>query len=379
MRQQAKAFVRLTVAMLIVGTWACSTPAPSGPLGTATTVEGSRSPTSSPNGSPTTGDDDAPDDDAPDDEESESVTPSADSVPEPPESTPLPTVATDFLSNDPPWTLKATAPNSVHFGIPHAMADDDVVATLTFAGQPAFSNGDAVGPAHAVQIATSNTFGYGTYRARLRPAACAPDEEVVNGIFVYANDGATDANQNGMIDNNEIDIEILCGEPDILYLSLWTDYTDDDHFRKKTRAIDIVTGAFYETEPGKEGQYGLSGTAGGIIPAAKSPGMDLTAQFLELGFTWTASAVRFFLMLEDEEITLWHFTDPAYIPVPDVAFIFNVWHTNAHWWAGGAADYPAKNGMMLIDWFQYWTATTPSAKALQHLLDPGGNGHGGDD
>jgi len=53
----------------------------------------------------------------------------------------------------------------------------------------------------------------------------------------------------------------------------------------------------------------------------------------------------------DKEVTLWTYTNPDYIPTLPAAFLFNEWHLD-NWWTGGAADDPAADGTMRIDWFR---------------------------
>jgi hypothetical protein len=72
-----------------------------------------------------------------------------------------------------------------------------------------------------------------------------------------------------------------------------------------------------------------------------------------MGFEWHATSLRYFMVFGGKEVTLWTFTDPNYIPTLPAAFLFNVWHSD-NWWTGGAADYPAADAVMRVDWFRYW-------------------------
>jgi hypothetical protein len=183
----------------------------------------------------------------------------------------------------------------------------------------------------------------------LQLASCAPSEEVVNGIFVY--DYGGDSNENGITDNSEIDIEILCGEPHIIYLTSWTDYDDDGSFRKWSRAVDTRTGEYRESVT--SGTYGL-GPVLGVIEQARQPGFPRVDELYELGFDWQPDSIRFFIVLDGAEVTLWDFTDASLIPQQPARFMLNVWHPRSHWWAGGAAGYPANDATMRVDWFRYW-------------------------
>lgn len=265
-----------------------------------------------------------------------------------------PLFATDFASNNGLWELQVQLPNVIQFGVPTGAAPDSAVAALVVAGDPAFGPQHKVGPGFATQISTVEPLGYGVYRTRVKPAACASGEELVNGIFVYANDGTTDANHNGMIDNNEIDIEILCGEPQLLWMTIWTDYDEVAGFRKVSRVIDFETGNAYQTKAGKEGTYEIGSTPVATLDAAKRPDFSLTADFLEMGFEWRADTIRYFIVLDGVNVTLWTCTDSTLIPQPPAAFMLNLWHTDAHWWSGGNADYPAHDATLQADWFEYW-------------------------
>lgn len=267
---------------------------------------------------------------------------------------PTPLFSTDFATNGGVWKEKVKTPNTIQFGVPAALATDHQVLELTVVGDASLTSASKVGPAFATQVSTLAKYGYGTYRARVWAAACASGEELVNGIFVYANDGKTDANHNDMIDNNEIDFEILCGEPHMLWMTLWTDYDKVNGFRKVSRVIDFFTGKAYQTEVGMEGTYEIGSKSVALIPATKKPGFSLTSGFLELGFEWRASMVRFFLVLDGVEVTLWTYTNATFIPQPPAPFMLNLWHTDGHWWKGGSADYPASTATLRADWFQYW-------------------------
>lgn len=277
----------------------------------------------------------------------------------------LPALESSFASDDGKWTKKFKPTGSITYGAANAQAVDQKVASLVFSGAPGAS------PANASQIKTNTFLGFGMYRARVSLATCAATEEVVNGIFVYSYSGGTDGtttlpvdgNANGIKDNNEIDFEVLCGEPQYLWLSSWTDYDEVggvETFRKVTRVVDMTTGKAYQTVPGKEGEYGLGATVVETITDAITPGFATTGAFYELGFDWQPTYVRFFIMLNGKEVTLWtlnntsHPNGVSYIPQNKAAMMFNLWHTGGHWYAGGAAVSPANPATMNVDWFKYW-------------------------
>jgi hypothetical protein len=265
---------------------------------------------------------------------------------------------------DPTWSSEMTAADGNDFytrkqpegaverNIADPEADDGLVARLRFPGLPALGNPDRVGPAFASELATnSEGFHFGTYRMRVKLAKCAPGEEVVNGLFTYFNDGA-DHDGDGLVDNSEIDIEVLCATPRVVFLSVWTDYSfATEQFRKITRAIDFATGDIWESPSDHE--YGLDRK--GNDPTLHLPDLLDPSQFVELGFEWHADRVRYFALVDGQEKTLWELSDAAHVPQLPAAIMFNVWHTGEHWFGGGAPpDYPASDAVQLVDWIKYW-------------------------
>lgn len=241
---------------------------------------------------------------------------------------------------------------SVELDVDDGAADDGEVARLVFTGVPGLGTYDRVGPPYASELATvRDDLHFGTYRMRARLAACAPGEEVVNGLFTYFNDG-TDHDNDGIADNSEIDLEVLCGTPDVLFMSVWTDYSfEDDTFRKWTRAVDFASGAVWESPAADE--HGLDFV--GTDPTLVRPGLLAPSHFVELGFEWRADRVRYFAVVDGAELPLGELTDPARVPQRPAALIFNVWHPGEHWIGnGGPPDFPAHDATLLVDWARYW-------------------------
>ena len=261
------------------------------------------------------------------------------------------TWSTEFASDEGRWDVIQRGNGRVSFGVADARAADGLVATLLFAGDPSLGSADRVGPAFATEIDTKQRFLYGKFRARLQLAACGPEEEVVNGFFTYFNDGS-DANGNGLRDNAEIDVEILCGMPSVISLSTWTDYqAQPERFLKWTRSVDLATGEYFESPSDHE--YGQ--VLKGIRPEFRHPTFPEPETFYEIGFEWRADRLRFFIVIDGGELTLWDYADTRYIPKRPAAWLFNVWHPRTHWFGGGGdADYPSRDAVMRIDWARYW-------------------------
>jgi beta-glucanase (GH16 family) len=211
---------------------------------------------------------------------------------------------------------------------------------------------DQAAPAHAVELASTRTVSFGRFEAAVNFARCAESEELVNGIFTYHNDG-TDQNGNGIADNSEIDIELLCGRPNVLWLTVWTDYQESpEKFRKRTRSIDMRTGRFEQTAAGREGEWGLSESGHLELPAL--PDFPNPAKYYTLGFEWRPTYVRYFIKLDGREVTLWRLEGAAYVPQRSGAFLLNLWHPTTHWTGGGAAAYPALDAELRVDNVRIW-------------------------
>src|SRR5262249_4739687 len=158
------------------------------------------------------------------------------------------------------------------------------------------------------------------------------------GIFTYFNDGS-DSDGDGLTDNDEIDIEILCGQPNYISLTSWIDYDDaTGDFRKWSRVVDTATGDVLESV--SDDSYDLAKV--GNQPELRHPGFPDAGAYYELGFDWEPTSIRFFLVVDGQEQTLWDFTNPALVPQHEAPFLFNVWHPGEHWYEDGDPDYPAQ-------------------------------------
>jgi hypothetical protein len=252
-----------------------------------------------------------------------------------------PAWSTEFVADEGLWDLVVRSGGRITFGVTDPAASDAAAGALLFPGDARPEAADRVGPGFATELDSKRRFLYGTFRTRVKLATCAPHEDVVNGFFTYFNDGS-DANGNGIPDNSELDVEILCGTPSLISLSSWTDYSDA-RFIKLSRVVDLATGEYFESPSDHE--YGL--VRKGSLP-----------EFRHLGFEWRATRVRFFIVLDGREIELWNMTDPRYVPQRPSALLFNVWHPRAHWFGPAAnqdADYPSQNAEMRIDWVRYFS------------------------
>ncbi len=231
---------------------------------------------------------------------------------------------------------------TVTFGAPSGSASDNNVALLTRTGGQT-----ATGTAGAEEIVSKRSFSFGTFRFRLSLAACASSEEVVNGPFAYHNDGTLAPD--GLVVNREVDIEILCGEPWLINLTIWTEYTDDQHVKNQSRVVDTRTGTVSVFANDRAGN--MTGTES--HPELAIPGFPQAGAFYELGWTWAPNHLRYFLVSNGVELTLWDATDATRIPQLPMEQHFNIWAPGNHWSTGTNAAAPAHDATLTLDWFRY--------------------------
>jgi hypothetical protein len=261
------------------------------------------------------------------------------------------TFFTNFESNAGLWGMRN---GGAQFGVADPGASDHEVAELRFPGMPGLAATDRVGPSFATEIPSTGLFHFGTYRSSLAVPSCPADQDAVSAMFVFFNDG-TDANHNGIVDNDEIDVQFLCSAPSTIYLTLWTDYEENEagvpqRFIKLRRIVDFATGDIYDSVSDTTDDYAKTGSD----PTFARPGFPAASAFYEMGFDWHASSVRFFIVVDGTEMTLWTVTDPTHIPQSTVSMLYNVWHPSEHWPPrSGPANYPAEDVVLHVDWFGY--------------------------
>jgi hypothetical protein len=263
------------------------------------------------------------------------------------------TFFTDFASNGPPWVMRAQANGRTDFGVADTSSGDQKVAELRFPGRTGVAPTDWVGPMFATEIASAMRLHFGSYRSSLSVPRCPSDQDVIGAMFVYSNSGS-DANHNGIADNDEIDVQFLCSAPSAIYLTIWTDYQLNDAgqpvFIKLRHIVDFATGDIYDTLS----DMANGSTKTGNDPLFLRPGFPAASAFYEVGFDWHADSVRFFIVMDGVELTLWTLGDAAHIPQSSAPIMFNMWHPSEHWPPrSGPALYPADDVVMRLDWFGY--------------------------
>jgi hypothetical protein len=237
---------------------------------------------------------------------------------------------------------EAAPTGTITFGVPNSGASDGIVATLTRHGGQA-----TLGTNGAEEIVSRRAFSFGTFRYRFSLATCASTEEAVNGLFTYFNDGSTAPD--GLVVNREVDIEILCGEPWLINLTIWTEYTDDQHFKNQSRVVDTRSGKVYVFAADQSGNQ--TGTED--HPELTIPSFPQAGTFYEMGFTWATDHLTYFMVDGGTTVTLWDTTDATHIPQAPMEQHFNLWAPGQHWSTGTAAAVPASAATLTLDWFRY--------------------------
>lgn len=232
---------------------------------------------------------------------------------------------------------------------PDARACDGSVLAMTFPGNEAFGPKDGASPAFAKEITNGEWYSEGKFEVRARFAQCSRHEEVVSGIFTYQHGG--DTNQNGLTDNSEIDIEVLCGTPEIFWMTVYTDYEDfaQGKLRKFTRQLDLTTGSYVDLLDFPPQEVGK-----GVLEGVAIPNFATLEDFYTVGFEWRANFVRYYIVRDGREVDLFTITQADRIPKNPAQFRINIWHADGHWTNGQAADYPANDSTLLIDYVKIW-------------------------
>lgn len=168
-----------------------------------------------------------------------------------------------------------------------------------------------------VRIQSKKRYFQGHFSAIMKTADCSPQPNagLNTGYFVFFNN-QSDTNQNGLIDNSEIDFEFLCGDPSLVYISIYTDFEDRRVQYKTYRLVNIRTGTVVTS-------YRVENTTWTRIPTTDTftpiPNFDPGLKFYEYGFDWLPTGVNFWMRdLDDPDtvLELWNYTAPAGIVLP---------------------------------------------------------------
>jgi hypothetical protein len=232
------------------------------------------------------------------------------------------------------------------------------------------------GPSGAALIASNQLYRYGVFGSRMKTADCTGQDHpgVVTGMFTYSFDHA-DANRNGVSDNDEVDIEFLCGQPDVVYLTLWTDYSEtSDNLREITRVINLRTGVVLSTCYLVSYSLGCRPLlAGENNPASVQPipGFSSEAQFRSYSFDWQPDHVTFSTTDNaGRPLVLWDYRGPrSRIPAKPSSFMQNVTYTRG--WDplnGPSHNQPTVDTSAYVDSSFVPTVPAPAAPAAPVAL-----------
>lgn len=263
-------------------------------------------------------------------------------------------------AGSPHFDTYAGAGSSATSGVSVDGATDGEALRLRLAARPDEN------PGGGAAAESEDRFLYGTFESRLRTANCAaqPMAGVVTGqLFTYFNNG-TDGNDNGLPDNSEIDFETLCAQPEVVYLTIWTDYRAADSAQRRVmRAVNLRTGSvlatcFFEAF-GWDNCQPLSGGESSPADIPAVPGFDSATTFYVYGFTWSATRVTYWIKVNGSRITLWDYQGPRH-RIPHVAAycLQNVWHT-ASWSPINEPDAVERPQTYMSAWID-WTRVTTS-------------------
>jgi hypothetical protein len=231
---------------------------------------------------------------------------------------------------------------------------------------------DEAGAWQGPNYAAKKLSHFGRYSARIKiPSTEAqPNVGAVVGFYTYYNDEwgtelPKDENGNGVYDNSEIDFEWLIADPQIIYLTAWTDYQDfpdgTTRFGKVGRIINMATGTIISTEYAET--WGANVTLTGVEnqPATirAITNYDASKNFYTYGFDWKSDNIRWWIINPEDEtdtITLWDYKGPKErITQKPARLSFNIWHT--HNWPvvtkPNSIEKPIEIFWAEFDWIKY--------------------------
>jgi beta-glucanase (GH16 family) len=220
--------------------------------------------------------------------------------------------------------------SSVTSGVSDSAARDGKALNLTI------PTGAGDSPGNAAEVATNKKFLYGSFGSRVRTADCSgqPNTGAVTGIFTYGNDG-TDQDGDGLTDNSEIDVEVLCARPDVVNLTIYTDYqASNSKSQRVSRIIDLKAGKVistcYYTDFSGNCIEVLSGIQNVPTTVPAIPGFNSSTSYNDYKIDWTKDRVLFTVTdSSGKKITLWDYQGPTErIPHRSASYLVNFWHTS---------------------------------------------------
>lgn len=190
---------------------------------------------------------------------------------------------------------------------------------------------------------TSNGYThFGTYSARIKipDVSSQPNVGAVVGFFTYYNDEwntelPADINKNGLYDNSEIDFEWLVADPEIIYITAYTDYNGPTGETKKVaRILNLAKGTIYTTNYAEtlgESGTALTGVENQPETIVAIPGFNASKRFYTYGFDWHTDKIRWWIINPEtnDTVVLWDYRGPqSRITQKQASIMLNFWHTN---------------------------------------------------
>ncbi|MGM0462310.1 MAG: glycoside hydrolase family 16 protein [Fibrobacterota bacterium] len=211
---------------------------------------------------------------------------------------------------------------------------------------------------------------FGTYSTRVRIPQThdQPDVGAVVGFYTFYNDEwaedmSNDWTGTGLYDNSEIDFEWLIADPEVLYLSAYTDYHGPTgETRQVSRIVNPAEGEVYSTK------YKESLGGGGVdlegaenypesIPVIED--FNAADQFYTYGFDWEPERIRWWILHPENQdtVVLWDYQGPQErITQKPARLMLNIWHTDG--WSvitnPDATEAPQEDTFSVeFDWVSY--------------------------
>lgn len=219
------------------------------------------------------------------------------------------------------------------------------------------------GPSAGPEVETLKPMLNGTFSSRIKTVDCSnqANPSIVTGFFTYFNDGS-DLNKDGLPDNSEIDFEWLCSEPQMVHMTMYTDYRDSDGAQNcVTRKVNLATGKieYSQFRPDFSSKSALTGPEN--IPAALPAlgGYNSSTDFHEYGFSWSETRVTWWIIGPDgEKLILWDYQGPKGRISSRPAYLMLDAFYAPNWSA--IAKPPDKPLSAFVDWVGYAPAPSVS-------------------
>lgn len=281
----------------------------------------------------------------------------------------------DWKDNSNPYfyynTGGSSSTNKYEFPLSENTASDSSILILRI------DTSDVSGAYQGPHMTSKELLGFGTYAARLKipSAEQQPKVGAIVGLFNFYNDEwsqlqEADINNNGLHDNVEIDFEWLIADPEVIYITAYTDFHGPTgETRKVGRVINLAEGFIYSTEYAERlGGIGtpLTGVENSPTTIPAIPGYDASKDFYTYGYDWNTDRIRWWIIhpTTQDTVVLWDYQGPSSrIPQKLGSFIINFWHSDS--WSvitqPGTTEKPRFPFELELDWMSFTPAEQTSS------------------